>query len=351
MIIVIGHTLYGNNEHHRRKLPSIFQGTIGWISSNVNRQAERLGNWIETQCRPSTDPQRKIIRAYNARRYNTGTLCALSVLAMQANATIAKEREVRFDTDSANVGVDNRCSACISHEAADFVQGTLKPCNRVVKGFGGSRVTNVQTGTLEWSWEDDSGAITTFRIPDSYYVPAGKVRLLSPQHWAQSQATTREGRARCSERTDGNACTLSWSAGTHQRRIPIAKHNNVATFTLAPGFESFNAFCVETGILDPVLDIIALPSGLISDDEEEDDESTVSGMDDDDEGSESEVIPTNSATNDQVFNDNATTVDFDLNGPTTPASEGESKASQPTSITNIITDEEDRQPSDLAELL
>ena len=80
----------------------------------------------------------------------------MSVLAMQASATIAKERPVRFDTDSSHIGVDNRCSACISHMAVDFEVGTLKPCNRIVKGFGGSRVTDVKIGTLNWSWEDDN---------------------------------------------------------------------------------------------------------------------------------------------------------------------------------------------------
>ena len=143
--------------------------------------------------------------------------------------------------------------------------------------------------------------------------------------------------------------------GQASTQDPNCETQQCRNIHIGSGLREFNAFCVETGILDPVLDIITLPSGLISDDEDEDededDESTVSGMNDDDEGSDSEVIPTNASKDDQVFKDTATTVDFDLNGPTTPASEGESKASQPTSITNIITDEEDRQPSDLAELL
>jgi hypothetical protein len=112
----------------------------------------------------------------------------MTVLAMQVNATISTEREVRFDTDSATIGIDNRCSVCISHCKEDFEPGTLKRCNRVVKGFGGSRVTNVQIGTIRWSWEDDNGVIYDFLIPNSYYVPDGKMRLLSPQHWAQTQS-------------------------------------------------------------------------------------------------------------------------------------------------------------------
>ena len=38
----------------------------------------------------------------------------------------------------------------------------------VIKGFGGSRTTNVKSGTLRWKWEDDLGATNTFRIPNSH---------------------------------------------------------------------------------------------------------------------------------------------------------------------------------------
>ncbi len=98
----------------------------------------------------------------------------MSVLAMQAHATVAMERQTTFDTDAETIGIDNRCSGCISHIREDFV-GELRPSNRVVKGFAGSRTTNVQVGTLRWSWEDEMGKKHTFTIPNSYYVPDGQV--------------------------------------------------------------------------------------------------------------------------------------------------------------------------------
>ena len=85
---------------------------------------------------------------------------------------------VRFNTDSAPIGVDNRCTACISHAIEDF-EGPLEECNRAIKGFGGTRTEGVQIGTLKWKWLDDDGKTHTFLIPKSYYVPQGKVRLLS----------------------------------------------------------------------------------------------------------------------------------------------------------------------------
>ena len=42
-------------------------------------------------------------------------------------------------------------------------------------------------GTISWKWSDDWGRIHEFKIPNSYYVPDGGVRLLSPQYWAQTQ--------------------------------------------------------------------------------------------------------------------------------------------------------------------
>ena len=172
----------------------------------------QVGDWIDRITKPASERRRRqvITTAMRRHHHRTTQLFVLSALAMQVNAIIATEHQARFDTDSGSIGIDNRCSACISHLIEDFEPGLLKPCNRVVKGFGGSRTTNIKTGTIVWSWEDDAGVVTKFRIPNSYYVPEGKVRLLSPQHWAQTQATSRHKRANYSERTDGNSCVLRW---------------------------------------------------------------------------------------------------------------------------------------------
>ena len=49
---------------------------------------------------------------------------------------------VKFDTDSKRVGIDNRCSACISCDIDDF-EGPVRKVNRAIKGFGGVRTMNV----------------------------------------------------------------------------------------------------------------------------------------------------------------------------------------------------------------
>jgi hypothetical protein len=73
-------------------------------------------------------------------------LTALPAVAMQANVK-QLERMTPFNTDNQWIGVDNRCSGCISHIKSDFV-GRLNPTMRTIKGFAGSRTVNVSIGTL-----------------------------------------------------------------------------------------------------------------------------------------------------------------------------------------------------------
>ena len=56
--------------------------------------------------------------------------------------------EAHFDTDSGPIGIDNRASACISHESTDFV-GPLRKSNRVIKSFGGGANKVTSNGNIE----------------------------------------------------------------------------------------------------------------------------------------------------------------------------------------------------------
>ena len=118
---------------------------------------------------------------------------------------------------------------------------------------------------LLWKWQDDQGAIHSFHIPDSYYVPQGKVHLLSPQHWAQLQHDHKP-KAGTGETTTADSCTLFWKQCEYQLWVPIGQYNNVTTFHLVPGYAAFNAFCEEAQ-LDPTNNNNPLVlSNLISDD-------------------------------------------------------------------------------------
>ena len=134
------------------------------------------------------------------------------------------------------IGVDNRCSACITHVCEDM-PGELVPCHCSIKGFGGAKVWEVWHGTIKWCIEDDTGVRHTLIIPNSYYVPQAKVRLLSPQHWAQAR-TGVDKNGGAGTMTTATTCTLFWNNKSAFRAIPIdVKGNNVATFYMATGYQ------------------------------------------------------------------------------------------------------------------
>ena len=254
--------------------------------------------------------------ARHRKTHNLAPLMACSVVPFAATNTKYRTY-LNIDTDSGPVGIDNTCSACISHCIGDF-QGSVTACNRSIKGFGGTKTHNVQKGTIQWDWLDDEGTDHTFTIPDSYYVPEGKVRLLSLQHWDRTQCKHMQTR----EMTDATSCTLSWGADKHQLTVPL-DYNNVATFHLAPGYSKFDAFCAEAKINeDYVLHCEA--ANLISDDEEE--ETAVPTQ------TTAPIITTKVSQGDTVTStEGPTMTDFNINGPTCHV------------IHNYQVDEEDRQ--------
>ena len=116
-------------------------------------------------------------RAHN--KYKNSAIVMVA-LAMQTQSTAQSvAHTITFDTDAQPIGVDNRCTACISHRIEDFT-GPLMDTNRKIKGFGGTRTSNLKVGTLKLKWEDDVGATHKFLIPNSYYAPSGGGQTLDP---------------------------------------------------------------------------------------------------------------------------------------------------------------------------
>ena len=250
-------------------------------------------------------------------------LLGFTVVAMAAAAK-PRERITLFDTDSQVVGVDNRCSACISHIPEDFIPGSLRPCNRVsIKGYGGARITgNIQIGTLLWKFQDDSGVMHYFKIPNSYFVPQGGMRLLSIQHWAKVQKDP--VRLGTGGWTGPDDIYLWWKGRKHQLTIPLDPASNVGDLYLAPGYLGYKNFCqsqcVDPDTLPPDAPIPVNPT-LIPPDEEEEEPPELVEEDYSDEW-QTETQTENPRT-------------FSLSGPSTE----EERKKAPT----IITDEEDQQ--------
>ena len=272
-----------------RSRRSSFRKTYDCIQKKIDSYVDILFTWSSTWNSPYAVRKRKeTIRRELDRHRRYGDCLSLSkrwsrtrtlafwAVAMSATGT-RSARAVVFDTDSATIGMDNRCSACISSVIEDF-DAPPQPCGRVIKGFGGTRNSQVMQGQIVWRWLDDNGLVHQFRIPNSYFVKTEEVtRLLSPQHL--SQELKRQGLGNASETTTDSKCVLSWSGAKFKLTIPLDPSSNVATFRLAPGYERFMAFCAqaeipiyeEEDIVEPEGDILhAEPAWVVSDDEDDD---------------------------------------------------------------------------------
>jgi hypothetical protein len=75
-------------------------------------------------------------------------------------------------------------------------------------------------------------------IPDSYYIPEGKHRLISPQHWSQKA----KGKSSCLTLHD--RAILKWNDGQAAKTVHVDSQN-VFTFDLAHGYRKFTAFCTQ----------------------------------------------------------------------------------------------------------
>ena len=83
---------------------------------------------IEQQSRSWGKPRRYLCKSKTYHRKNKGTkkvqtsaIIMTAVIVMQAKYGHTNAHTVIFDTDTHPIGVDNRCTVCISHVADDFV--------------------------------------------------------------------------------------------------------------------------------------------------------------------------------------------------------------------------------------
>ena len=138
------------------------------IAESLNEGYSPLTRTVWRQNQVDFKRQRK-------RKYNHVWRCQLTKIhgmeSLFANSTTNSagdeihENCTRFDTDSGRVGIDNRASACISHDISDFV-GSLKKVNRAIKGFG--MFTQEQlygNGTTTM----DSYIVSRFLIPTMFH--------------------------------------------------------------------------------------------------------------------------------------------------------------------------------------
>ena len=89
----------------------------------------------------------------------------------------------------------------------------------------------MQQGKLCWAFQDDNNVRKTFIIPNSYYIPEGKVQLLLPQHWSKSMKDHKiRQNMPAGETTTHDKSVLFWNNQKNTLTVPIDKRTNVATF-------------------------------------------------------------------------------------------------------------------------
>ncbi len=160
---------------------------------------------------------------------------------------LGNHHALRVDSDSVPIRIDNCCTRSISYNKHDFIESTLRPVNQCyVKGFGGSITPITQKGTLAWKMMDDTGVQHEIQLPDSLLVPTSKIRLLSPQHWAQSAKSAGSDMHPVSCTTLDDRVSITWNGGKHTKTIHLdPKGSNTATLWSIPGYDAYIAYSVD----------------------------------------------------------------------------------------------------------
>ena len=146
--------------------------------------------------------------------------------------------DIYFGDDDNVVGIDNRCSSCMSSFKSDFV-GQLIDAPLNIKGFAGTETWETKRGTIRWKLLDDKGNPHEFLIPNSYYVPKLGHRLLSPQHWSRETAVDSDQDAPYCV-TYHNSAQMVWEGGSATKTVPVDSQN-VFTFRLQDSYEEVHA--------------------------------------------------------------------------------------------------------------
>ena len=162
-------TVYGMNPHDDTNNQYVSKRNRGYaykIKCWLKSRANKIYRWVIERSEMIKTKRKVNIRKQMAQRMSTPCrlyprgrshlrkiVIAYPVIAMIAGQTgssrIKQQRTIMFDTDGEQVGIDNRCSACISNKIEDFV-GNPVQTKRTIKGFGGARVSNIMTGTIKW---------------------------------------------------------------------------------------------------------------------------------------------------------------------------------------------------------
>ncbi len=126
------------------------------VSSPAYRSAIK---WLHALCRP----------------------CQAVRVALQANGRLACSNNIRFNSDSFAVGVNNHASRCMGNDKQLFDNLILARTSQRIGGISKGLAIKGKN-TLVINIKDNTGKPHRIKIPNSLYLPGLKMCLLSPQH-------------------------------------------------------------------------------------------------------------------------------------------------------------------------
>jgi hypothetical protein len=190
---------------------------------------------------------------------------------MKAKQTHQDEM-VTFDTDAKATRIDNFASYCISNDKRDFII-PLKKVNKKLKGLGGT-LSEIYSGNIKWSIEDDDGVLHDIVIPNGLYVKESPSKLLSSQHWAQTAQDFKPLPRRLWCSTYHDSIQLHWNQRRFTKTVKLDLGGaNIATMHTAPSYKAFHSFCTRCEVeVDEDNPIVGYTTHLIPDNKDEDSE-------------------------------------------------------------------------------
>ena len=157
------------------------------------------------------------------------------IIILQSEYEDQQPQEVRFDTDSKKLRVDNGASKSMSPHIEDFID-VPTDTKRTILGIA-SATNSTKEGTIEWRIEDDEGKTHIIQLPGSLYVPDATSRLLSPQHWSQTAKDHKPNPRGTWSGTYHDCIKMHWDQCKYKRTVSLdPNETNVGTIMMAPGY-------------------------------------------------------------------------------------------------------------------
>jgi hypothetical protein len=146
-----------------------------------------------------------------------------------------------YDSDSKVILVDNCCSTSITNDLRDFITPP-RPARAKVEGYNGS-TTATMVGTVCWKIQDDLGHEHQILLPNTYYSPEGKYKLLCPQHWAQTAKDNVPIPHGTWCATYADCIVLYWGQRRYPHTLRLIPSTNVGVLTTKPGIRKYAKAC------------------------------------------------------------------------------------------------------------